>query len=206
MDVGRLALSAVVVALGYLIGGIPWGVIVARAVGGPDPRTVGSGRTGGANVMRVLGPRLALLSGLLDMGKGVVAVLIARALGLDPAVEVLAGIAALVGHSRSPYLGFRGGRGVSAGFGALLVLSPVAALAILPVFVGLVIMTRYSSIGSLAGSAVGGAVLAALTIATPLPTAYLGYAVGGPVLIWLFHADNIRRLLAGTERRIDDRA
>jgi len=69
MDVGRLALSAVVVALGYLIGGIPWGVIVARAVGGPDPRTVGSGRTGGANVMRVLGPRLALLSGLLDMGK-----------------------------------------------------------------------------------------------------------------------------------------
>jgi glycerol-3-phosphate acyltransferase PlsY len=206
MDVGRLALSAVVVALGYLIGGIPWGVIVARAVGGPDPRTVGSGRTGGANVMRVLGPRLALLSGLLDMGKGVVAVLIARAIGLDPAVEVLAGIAALVGHSRSPYLGFRGGRGVSAGFGALLVLSPLAALAILPVFVGLVIVTRYSSIGSLAGSAVGGAVLGALTIATPLPTAYLGYAIGGPVLIWLFHADNIRRLLAGTERRIDDRA
>ena len=206
MDVGRLALSAVVVALGYLIGGIPWGVIVARAVGGPDPRTVGSGRTGGANVMRVLGPRLALLSGLLDMGKGVVAVLIARALGLDPAVEVLAGIAALVGHSRSPYLGFRGGRGVSAGFGALLVLSPLAALAILPVFVGLVIVTRYSSIGSLAGSAVGGAVLGALTIATPLPTAYFGYAIAGPVLIWLFHADNIRRLLAGTERRIDDRA
>ena len=76
--------AIVIVVAAYLIGGIPWGVIIARLSGGPDPRTIGSGRTGGSNVMRALGPRLALLAGILDLLKGVAAVLLARALGAGP--------------------------------------------------------------------------------------------------------------------------
>ena len=117
MDPADVLQAAVLTLAAFVIGGIPWGVIVARLSGGPDPRTIGSGRTGGANVMRALGPRLALLSGLLDMLKGTVAVLLARFVGAGIEVEVLAGLAAIVGHSRSPFLGFSGGRGVSAAFG-----------------------------------------------------------------------------------------
>ena len=198
-EIGRAIL---IVAASYLIGGIPWGVIVARLSGGPDPRTIGSGRTGGSNMMRALGPRLALLSGLLDMLKGTAAVLLARALGAAPEVEVLAAFAAIIGHSRSPFLNFRGGRGVATGFGALLAFSPLVALAIIPVFAGVILVTRYSSLGSLVGSALGGVLLAVATYVVPLSPWYYLYAVGGAALIWLFHIDNIQRLLAGTERRI----
>jgi glycerol-3-phosphate acyltransferase PlsY len=206
MDAQSIVESVVVVVAAYVIGGIPWSVVIARIVGGPDPRTVGSGRTGGANVLRAYGPRIALVSGLLDVSKGTVAVLVALVLGLGPVVESLAGLAAIVGHSRSVFLNFQGGRGVSVGFGALLVISPIVAVAVAVVFVALVVITRYSSLGSLLGSAVGALLLAALSISGTVPIEYLVYALGGVILIWLFHLDNIQRLLAGTERRIDERA
>ena len=186
---------------GFLIGGIPWGVIVARLSGGPDPRTIGSGRTGGANVMRALGPRLALVSGLLDMLKGTAAVLLARFVGAGVEVEVLAGLAAIVGHSRSPFLGFSGGRGVSAAFGAGHVLSPLASAVTLVVFVGVLAVSRYTSLASLVGAAVGGITLAVQVVVTGLPPALLVFAIGAPLLIWLFHLDNIARLLRGEERK-----
>lgn len=185
----------------FFIGGIPWGVIVARLSGGPDPRTIGSGRTGGANVMRALGPRLALLSGLLDMLKGTAAVLLARFVGAGIEVEVLAGVAAIIGHSRSPFLGFSGGRGVSAAFGAALVLAPAAAAVLLVVFLAVLVITRYTSLASLVAAAVGGATLALQVIVTGQPTALLVFAIVGPVLIWYFHLDNIGRLLRGEERK-----
>jgi glycerol-3-phosphate acyltransferase PlsY len=194
------ALAIVVAA--YLIGGIPWGVIIARLSGGPDPRTIGSGRTGGSNVMRALGPRLALLAGILDLLKGVAAVLLARALGAGPGVEVVAALAAVIGHSRSPFLGLGGGRGVATGFGALFVFSPIVALAIVPVFAITILVTRYSSMGSLVASATGGVLLAIATSVIPLSPWYYLYAAGGTLLIFLFHTDNIQRLLAGQERRI----
>lgn len=203
MNPSAVVESALAVALAYLVGSIPWSVLIARVVGGPDPRTVGSGRTGGANVLRAYGPRVALVSGLLDASKGLVAVLIVRLLGLGPIVESLAALAAIVGHSRSIFLGFQGGRGVSVGWGALLVLSPPVALIVTVVFVAIVVISRYSSLGSLVGSAVGGVLLAELAISGGLAAEYLIYAVGGAALIWLFHLDNIRRLAAGTERRID---
>jgi glycerol-3-phosphate acyltransferase PlsY len=193
--------AVAVVAAAYLIGGIPWGVIVARFTGGPDPRTIGSGRTGGANVMRALGPRLALLSGLLDMLKGTAAVLLARVLGAGVEVEVLAGLAAIVGHSRSPFLGFTGGRGVSAAFGAALVLAPIPAFVILAVFLAALAISRYSSVASLTSAAVGGIVFTAQILVEGLPLALLGFSIGAPVLIWLFHLDNIGRLLRGEERK-----
>lgn len=197
-----LVRAVVLVAVGYAVGGIPWGVIVARITGGPDPRTIGSGRTGGANTMRAIGPRLALVAGLLDMLKGTVAVLLARWLGAGVEVEVLAALAAVVGHSRSPFLGFGGGRGVAPAYGGLLAFAPLVCLAILPVFGGVIALTRYTSLGSLTGSAVGGLLLAVLTAVTPLDPWLYVYAVGGAGLVWVFHWDNIGRLLRGQERRI----
>ena len=159
-------------------------------------------RTGGANVARAIGPRLALVSGLLDMLKGTVAVLLARALGAGVEVEVLAGLAAIVGHSRSPFLGLSGGRGVAPGFGAGLVLSPFAAAITLAVFVVVLLVWRYSSLASLVGSAAGGLAFAVQIVATGMPPALLGFAIGAPVLVWIFHHDNIGRLLRGDERKL----
>lgn len=203
MDAPELIVAIVVVVASYLIGGIPWGIVVARLVGGPDPRSLGSGRTGGANVMRALGFRAALVAGLLDAAKGSVAVLLAIVLGTPPLVHSLAAIGAVIGHSRSPYIGLQGGRGVATGWGALLVLAPLIALAIVPLFLVLLLITRISSVASLTCTLVGGiALLVAIPVAG-LPAAYAVYAVAGTALIWIFHADNIQRLRAGQERRIE---
>ena len=140
--------------------------------------------------------------GILDLLKGVAAVLLARVLGAGPGVEVLAAMAAVIGHSRSPFLGFGGGRGVAVGFGALFAFAPLVALMIIPVFAITILVTRYSSMGSLVASALGGVLLAVATYVVPLSPWYYVYAVGGAVLIWVFHVDNIQRLLAGQERRI----
>ena len=198
-----MIIAIVVVVASYFIGGIPWGIVVARLVGGPDPRSLGSGRTGGANVMRALGFRAALAAGFLDAAKGSVAVLLAIILGTDPLVHSFAAIGAVIGHSRSPYIGLQGGRGVATGWGALLVLAPVLALLIVPLFVAVLLLTRISSVASLTCSLVGGlALLAAIPVAG-LPPAYAVYAVVGTALIWIFHADNIQRLRSGEERRIE---
>ena len=204
MDTTWLISAASIVAA-YLIGGIPWGVVAARVSGGPDPRGFGSGRTGGANVLRALGPRAAAIVGLLDLLKGSVAVLIPIILGAPIEAQALAVLAGIIGHSRSPFIGFRGGRGVSPAFGSVLVLWPFVALVIVPIFLGIVKFTRYSSIASLASSALAGLILVAIIMVQHLPAGHLIYAIGGPTLIWLFHYDNIRRLLSGTERTIDAR-
>ncbi|MHB8459253.1 MAG: glycerol-3-phosphate 1-O-acyltransferase PlsY [Candidatus Limnocylindrales bacterium] len=206
MDTTTLGLALVSIVGAYLIGAIPFGVVVAKVSGGPDPRTLGSGRTGGANVLRALGPRAAAVAGLLDLLKGSVAVAIPIALGAGIVVEGLAVLAAIVGHSRSIYIGFHGGRGVSPAFGALLVLAPIVALIIVPVFAAIIALTRYSSLGSLVASALAGVLLVGLVVIGGLPPTHLIYAIGGPALIWLFHADNIERLLAGRERTIDQRS
>jgi glycerol-3-phosphate acyltransferase PlsY len=206
MDAPSLVVAVASIAAGYLIGAIPWGVVLARVVGGPDPRTMGSGRTGGANVMRALGPRVALVAGILDLAKGCLAVAIPEILGADTAVVALAVLAAIIGHSRSVYIGFGGGRGVSPAFGALLVLWPLVALVIIPIFALVVQLTRYSSLGSLIAAALTGVVLVGVIVVQGLPASHLIYALGGPALIWLFHIDNIQRLLSGRERTIDQRA
>lgn len=203
MDVPTLVGAVVLVAAAYLIGGIPWGIVVARVVGGPDPRSMGSGRTGGANVMRALGLRAALVAGLLDAAKGAVAVLLAIWFRADPLVQVLAALAAIIGHSRSPYIGLRGGRGVAPAWGALLVIQPLVAAAIIPVFIGMLFVTRISSVASLTCSVVGGVGILAAVVAGWLPPAFVLYALAGTVMIWVFHADNIQRLIAGQERRIE---
>jgi glycerol-3-phosphate acyltransferase PlsY len=196
----------VAAAAGYLIGAIPSGVMIGR-LRGVDPRGAGSGRTGTTNALRTLGPALAVLVLLLDVGKGFLAVLaggwIARALGADPTwPAALAGVAAVLGHVRSVFIRFGGGRGVATGGGVALALAPLALLAVVPVFLALVWWTRYVSLGSVAAAVtlpLATVVLYALDrvgIEVIVAAALIG------VLVILAHADNIERLRAGTERRL----
>ena len=203
MDVGRIAIAAAVIVNAYLVGGIPWGVVIARLTGGPDPRTIGSGRTGGANVLRALGPAAATVSGLLDVLKGIVAVAVAIVAGGGLPLEMLAAVAAIIGHSRSPFIGFSGGRGIAPGFGGLIVIHPVAALVTIPVFAIVLLVSRYSSLASLSATALAVAAIVFMAIVFNQSPLYIVYALAAGGLIWLFHLDNIQRLLAGSERRIE---
>jgi acyl phosphate:glycerol-3-phosphate acyltransferase len=201
-----LLLRALLVFLAYIAGSIPVGVLVARASGGPDPRTVGSGRTGGTNALRALGRKWAALVVAGDLAKGAVPVLIARwVTGGDSITEVLVAAAAVAGSVRSVFLGFAGGRGVGTGVGTMLVIQPLAVILAAPVFFLVILATRYVSLGSLLGSAaMFPAMLLIWAVASGwVAPAYLIWAAVGPILIWLAHADNIDRLIHGKERKFD---
>lgn len=202
----QLLLRLLLVAIAYVSGSTPVGVLVARASGGPDPRSIGSGRTGGTNALRALGRKWAALVVAGDLAKGALPVLLARLVtGGDSAVEVACAFAAVLGSSRSIFLGFGGGRGVGTGVGTMLVIQPVAVVLAAPVFFIVILVTRYVSLGSLLGSAaMFPAMLLIWAVASgAVPPAYLVWAAVGPVLIWLAHADNIDRLRHGTERKFD---
>jgi glycerol-3-phosphate acyltransferase PlsY len=203
MDAIELLRGAVAIGAGFFIGAIPFGIVVTRLSGKPDPRTIGSGRTGGANVMRAAGFRTAAVAGLLDLAKGAVGVFIARLLGAGLVIEILAALAAVIGHSRSPYIGWGGGRGVAPAFGGLLVMQPLIALVSVLVFLGVFFVGRYTSLASLTSSFFAGAASVVLVLAGVLPPLYLVYGVAGAGLIWLFHHDNIARLLSGTEPKLN---
>jgi glycerol-3-phosphate acyltransferase PlsY len=206
LDPATILRDVALVVVAYLSGSIPVGVLVARLSGGPDPRTVGSGRTGGTNALRALGRKWALVVVAGDLLKGALPVLLARwVTNGDAAVEVACGLAAVVGSARSIFIGFRGGRGVGTGVGTMLVIEPIAVLLAAPVFVGAILITRYVSLGSILGSAaLFPAMLIIFLVANgAIPPAYLVYAAVGPLLIWFTHADNINRLIHGTERKFD---
>jgi acyl phosphate:glycerol-3-phosphate acyltransferase len=193
----------VAVLLGYFLGAIPSGVLVGR-LRGVDPRSTGSGRTGTTNALRSLGPRWAAVVALLDLGKGILAVVLGGLLGPDAWGGALAGVGAVVGHVWSIFIGFRGGRGVATGGGAMLVLAPLAVLASLPEFAAIVAATRYVSLGSISA-----AITVAIVAGGLYAVGWVGIeAVVAAVLIGLVvvvaHADNIGRLLSGTERRLGD--
>lgn len=194
--------ALVLVALGYLIGSLPMGVIVARLTGGVDPRIVGSGRTGGTNALRAMGARRALVVGLLDVAKGAVPILLATAAGAAPGVAALAGVAAVFGAWKSVFLGFGGGRGVATSVGGMLAISIPVALLAAPVFFGVIYVTRFVSLGSLLGTATGALVSLAFVVLGWLDAGWLLFTGGAVVIVWVAHLDNIGRLLAGTERRI----
>lgn len=210
--IGRLALDqglllrGLLVVLAYFAGSIPVGVIVAKVSGGPDPRTIGSGRTGGTNALRALGRKWAALVVAGDLAKGALPVLLTRILtNGDSLAEVVVAGAAVLGSVRSVFLKFAGGRGVGTGVGTMLVIQPLAVILAAPVFFLVILATRYVSLGSLLGSAaMFPATLLIWAVASGwVPPAYLVWAVVGPILIWLAHADNIDRLIHGTERKFD---
>ena len=189
------------VLAGYLLGSLPMGVIVARVTRGRDPRTVGSGRIGGTNALRAMGPARGLAVGLLDIAKGAVPVLVARLVGAGELVQALAGVAAVLGACWSILLGFHGGRGVASGIGAMLVIQPVVIALAAPVFFGVIALSRYVSLGSLLGSAAAAGIAGLLVVlgySSPLALLYGIVAAG---LIWLAHRDNIARLIQGRERK-----
>jgi acyl phosphate:glycerol-3-phosphate acyltransferase len=206
MDGPTILLAIVFAALGYACGSVPVGVLVARAIGGPDPRTVGSGRTGATNALRALGPRGAGLVVLGDLLKGLLPVLVARIVGGgEPWVEVAAATGALVGSARSVFLAFGGGRGVVTLAGTLLVILPVAVAVAAVVHIVVLLAFRYMSLASLSSSASVLPTTLAVAAFGPdgLPVAYVVYGFIGPAIVWMAHADNIERLRHGTERKFD---
>ncbi len=189
----------------YLAGSIPFGLLVARLTGGPDPRSVGSGRTGGTNALRTLGRRRAAVVATADILKGALPVLAVRSLGGGDAIEVTAALFAVIGATRSIWVGFKGGRGIATGFGTALAIAPFALAAAAPVFILVIWRTRIVSLGSLVAVAAFAPIeiLIRLQSADGLSVWILAYSIVGPALVWLAHADNIARLRAGTERTFD---
>ena len=195
--------------LGYVLGAIPFGLIIGRVTRGIDLREFGSHRTGATNALRTLGARAAAAVFVLDVAKGVGAVLLARALfGDDPLVDwasAVAGFAAVVGHNWSAFIGFTGGRGVATSTGALGALAPLALLILAPIVVLVIWRWRFVSLGSVTGSLLSPVVVAALALFGASDVPDIAYAAAAGILVTTAHADNIARLRAGTERRIGRR-
>jgi glycerol-3-phosphate acyltransferase PlsY len=206
-----------VVLVGYLLGSIPFGVLIARRKALIDIRHHGSGRTGATNVLRTLGRKAAFAVAGLDILKGVLAVFFAGiivgenyvmlgdfGLGLFFA-QVIAALAAIVGHIWPVFISFKGGRGVATFFGGLIALYPAAAIFGGEVFIIGAGLTGFASLGSITGIVGAYAILVPLTIMQGFPVEYLVYVCIGTMLILYMHRDNIKRLLAGRERRISEK-
>src|SRR5262245_4021676 len=197
-----MAVTLVGLALAYLVGAVPVGLIVARAAGGVDIRRAGSGNIGATNVLRTMGWLPAVLTLVGDVVKGYVAVSLARAL-IDGSWGAAAGAAlAVIGNCWSGFLGFRGGKGVATGLGAFLALAPWATAPTAIVFIALVATFRYVSLACVMA-----------TVCLPLGVALLGYprasagaALLAAAIIVLRHRENLGRLLSGTEPRLGQRA
>lgn len=204
----------VILALGYVLGSIPFGLIVARLRGGLDITKQGSGNIGVTNVMRTLGKRAAALAAIGDLGKGYLAVFLSARIAGDLVVplgpfefswqvaQFLGALACMAGHNWSCFLRFHGGRGVAVFFGSWLAVSPLVALWGGEILFFVVLRTRYMSLASICGSLAIWTLLAILTLTYNFPPVYLLYGLLATVLIIYQHRDNIARLLAGTERRM----
>jgi glycerol-3-phosphate acyltransferase PlsY len=192
--------------LGYLLGAIPFGLIIGRLTKGIDLRQYGSHRTGATNALRTLGTRAAAAVFALDVAKGVAAVLVARVVaGGDPLVDwaaAVAGLAAVVGHNWSLFIGFTGGRGVATSAGALGAMSAWTLALVAPLVAVVIWRTRYVSLGSISGALAAPAVAAGLAAIGAATVPAVAYALASGALVTASHADNIGRLRAGTERRI----
>jgi acyl phosphate:glycerol-3-phosphate acyltransferase len=208
-----------VVIIGYLLGSIPSGVIIARLFAKVDIRQYGSGKIGSTNVLRTVGKKAAALVLLLDILKGALSVVCAGMIvGRDYLVvggdfglgllvaQVLAALASIAGHNWSIFLGFRGGRGVATFFGGLIALCPVAALFGGEVFIIGAGFTRFASLGSIAGAVGTYTILIPLTVFSGFPLEYLFYALLGTIIIIVMHRENIARLLSGKERKLGEKA
>ncbi len=211
----RLFLTAVI---GYLAGSFPSGAIVGKAWG-VNVLAHGSGHTGATNVLRTAGGKAAALVVALDIAKGSVAVLLARYLiapdsahaivpgwveanAIAPWAEVIAGLAAILGHNFSLFLHFRGGRGVATGGGAVLAMNPLVVVIALPLGALPVILTRYVSLGSITAATLCPLSDLIFTLTGHDSWAHFTFMLIGAMIVIGSHHDNIQRLLAGTERKL----
>ncbi len=198
-----LAQYVVVFSLSYLLGAMPWGYLLLQWRRGVDIREYGSGRTGMSNVLRTGGGKVAALVLVLDLSKGILAVILAREVIGHREAEVAAGLLALAGHNWPVFLGFRGGRGIATGAGALSLLSPIAAAIAFAAFAATTLVSRYVSLGSIVGVIAACISLVALyLLGQTFSIYYILYGVlGGAIIIWQ-HRDNIQRIREGTEHRL----
>ncbi|KAA3512469.1 glycerol-3-phosphate acyltransferase [Agrobacterium rosae] len=190
------ALLALAAVIGYLLGSIPFGLLLTRAAGLGDVRKIGSGNIGATNVLRTGNKKLAAATLLLDALKGTAAVLIANALwGYE--ASLVAGFFAFLGHLFPVWLGFKGGKGVAVYIGVLLGVAPLMMLAFAAIWIATAFLTKYSSLSALVAMLV---IPVALWILGPEKTALLVTLLS--VISWYMHRENIKRLLAGTESKI----
>lgn len=200
-----IARIAAVLVAAFLLGGIPVGLILVRVFAGKDIRTIGSGKTGATNVQRELGWSGFIAAVILDALKGISAVLVARVVTHNAWIEATAGVLAILGHTFSPYLGFRGGgRGMVTAMGAAFFMAPIL-IALVPVFLLPVLLSRYMSLGNIVSAIVAPFVMLVAALRFDMAWAYFVYVTVGSVLILINHKDNIQRILAGTERKIGDK-
>ena len=193
---------AAVLALAYLVGSVPWGYILLRWRRGVDIREYGSGSTGMANVLRTGGGKMAGLVFALDVGKGILTVVLAKVVIDTTAGEVAAGLLALVGHNWPVFLQFRGGRGILTGLGGLWIMAPIGAAVATSAFLIITLFSRYVSVGNISGVIIGGFTVLALGLAGIYSSTYILYvSFGGVIIIWQ-HRANIQRIRQGTERRL----
>ena len=201
-DGPRAAQYGTVLSLAYLLGSVPWGYYLLRWRRGVDVREYGSGRTGMSNVLRTAGGRVAVLVLVLDLGKGVLAVVLARVIIGTTTAEVAAGLMTLVGHNWPVFLQFRGGRGIATGLGGLSIMAPIPAAIGTLFFLSTALASRYLSLGSITGVVGACLSLVALSLVGMYSSTYWVYAfLGGAIIIWQ-HRDNIRRMLRGDELRL----
>jgi glycerol-3-phosphate acyltransferase PlsY len=197
--------------IGYLIGSIPFGLIVGRVTRGIDVREYGSGVTGATNVIRTSGMKAGIVVIIADIAKGIVPVYIGLALAsaadIDTTddrawVAAVGGLGAVCGHIWPLFAGFRGGRAVATGYGAALAMNPLASLAMIPVAALVVATTRIMSVMSITMAPALALLFIALAALDVSPWAYAAYASCAAALIVYKHRPNIERLIAGTEPKI----
>ena len=191
-----------VAIIAYLIGSIPTGYLIVKAKTGQDIRTVGSGSTGATNVKRVLGKNYFFLVMLLDALKGALPVVLAKlfatvgvSLGLAP---VIAAVAVIIGHSKSIFLQFKGGKSVASGVGTILALNWVVGIVIALIWGVITYTTKYVSVGSIIALVISPFVMYFLGA----PIAYVAYCALGAIYIVYLHRENIKRLIQGNENKV----
>lgn len=192
---------ALVLAASYLIGSIPTGYIIVKLFTGQDIRTVGSGSTGATNVKRVMGKKWFFVVMLLDALKGALPVVFTALFGADFAgglLPVLAAICVILGHSKSVFLNFTGGKSVASGVGTLLALDWQAGLIIAAVWGVVTWVSRYVSLGSVVALALSPLIMWFLNA----PPAYIVYAIIAAIYVIYLHRENIKRLKEGTENKV----
>ena len=193
---------AMTILFAYLIGSIPTGYLIVKSKTGDDIRTIGSGSTGATNVKRVLGKKWFFIVLLLDAFKGALPVILAslfitagKSYGLAP---VLAAISVIIGHSKSCFLGFKGGKSVASGVGTILALNFYVGVIIALIWGTITYSTKYVSVGSIIALLMS----PVLMYFFKAPIAYIIYCLLGAIYIVYLHRENIKRLIAGTENKV----
>ncbi|HEU4685218.1 MAG TPA: glycerol-3-phosphate 1-O-acyltransferase PlsY [Nitrospira sp.] len=186
---------------GYVLGGVPFGLVVSQALNLPDPRTIGSRNVGFTNVLRVSGTKAGVLTLLGDMGKGwIMGWGAMQWLSMESLIMIVA-LAPILGHVFSPFLDFKGGKGVATALGSVLGLSPSIGVLLLLIWLGAVAIWRYSSGGALAAFGL----FPVVAIVNEQRQEFLVFALIVSTLIWVKHKDNIVRLWKGTESKIGEK-